>query len=463
MPRPFLPSSLLTCLLAAAPLSAQAPAEAPAPLGQATTEALCARYDTAGHWVQQAVILLSLNTWWHPAGSSMIVKALQDKDARLGAFGLEALLRADPALLPQVATAELLDELIARQLGRNNALLRERVLQALKRLAPDVEAADKAAWTRWWGQTKATWAPAPWTAREQPTGAGGGTTAAAERAFDLYQHGLDMLICIDSTGSMQPTIDALGEALAEMADILDGISPKLRLGVVHYKDYADFGKQGAKVAQPFTANIRDARRELADLRADGGGDLPEAVLGGLTLALDDSLRWKPDANKLVVLIGDAPPHGNEAQAVVDLARAAHETPDRRGSEPTTGAKAAAPTTPFLISCIGVFLELQGKLREQEGYREFVDSQKRMREDFQAIAKAGGGIFVDVTFTFTDEKPKDPPKGKGKDANKGGSIASSATRRIVEHILVLSFGERFAREMRDFARIFYEYKEAKLIK
>lgn len=442
---------------------------APAPLGQATTEALVARYETSGHWVQKAVVLLSLNTWWHPAGTAMVLAALRERDDRLNAFGLEALLRADPALLPSLASVELLDELIGKQLRRRNDFLRERVQLALQRLAPDAEAKDADGWRRWWSQAKAAWAPQPWAAREQPTDDGGGTSAAAQRAFDLYQHGLDMLICIDSTGSMQPTIDALGEALAQMADILDGISPKLRLGVVEYKDYGDVGKAGGKVVQPFTGNVRAARKELAGMRAFGGGDLPEAVLGGLRIALDPrEMKWEDEANKLIVLIGDAPPHPAETEAVLALVEAAHRAPGTPVGEATTGPKREG-VKPFLTSCIGVFLELKGKLREQQGYREFVASQERMREDFRAIAKAGGGVFVDVTFTFTDqESADDKGKAKGKPKGKderdpGATIADAATRRIVEHILVLSFGERFAREMRDFARIFYDYKEAKLIK
>jgi von Willebrand factor type A domain len=440
---------------------------APMPLGQAATEALAARFTAADHWVQKAVTLLSLNTWWHPAGASMITAALRDKDPRLVAFGLEALLRAEPTLMPSVATSELLDELIVRQLARNNELLGKRVLLALKGLAPKVDATDRAAWQRWWNETKATWAPEAWTAREQPTG-GEGTVAASQRAFDLYQTGLDMVICIDSTGSMQPTIDALGAALGDMVDILDGISPKMRLAIVHYKDSGELGKTGAKVVQPFNKNIKVAQENLDDLRAFGGGDLPEAVLGGLEQSLDPKLGWKKDANKLVVLIGDAPPHPADRSKAVELVRAAHETPGVPVGKPTTGPKPA--DTPFLTSCIGVVVNLEGKLREQPGYREFVDSQKVMREDFAAIAKAGGGVYVEVEFTFTDQPP--PPKekkdkGKEKDKDKardaGNAIASAATRRIVEHILVLSFGERFAAEMREFVRIYYDYKTGGLIK
>jgi hypothetical protein len=468
MHRALCTALLTVCGAIAVPLTAQQKDEPPAPLGQEVTEALCARYRAADHWMQKVVVLLSLNTWWHPAGTTMILEALRDKDDRLNAFGLEALLRADAELLPKVVSVDLLDELIGRQLGHSNAHWKERVLLALHRLVPGAEADDKSGWTRWWSTAKTTFVPDAWAAREQPTTDAGGTTAAAERAFDLYQAGLDMMICIDSTGSMQPTIDALGEALGEMVDMLDGISPKMRLGIVHYKDYGELGKPGAKVLLPFTKNIHAARKELEGLRAYGGGDLPEAVLGGLELALDAKMNWKQEANKLVVLIGDAPPHANETPKVIELVRAAHDTPGVPVGKPTTGPK--SDETPFLTSCIGVFVELKGKLREQKGYREFVDSQKQMRDDFTAIAKAGGGIFAEVEFTFSDEPdPADKGKGKGKgttkdkNRDKGSKIASAATRRIVEHILVLSFGERFAREMRDFVRIFYEYREAEWIK
>ena len=63
------------------------------PLGKAATEALAARFEEAEHWVQQVVILLSLNEWWHPSGSAMITDAIRSKDRRLKAFGVEALLR----------------------------------------------------------------------------------------------------------------------------------------------------------------------------------------------------------------------------------------------------------------------------------------------------------------------------------------------------------------------------------
>ena len=449
---------LLLIFAAVAPCAAQAPTARPA-LGRGATESLAARYAASEHWVQKVVVLLSLNGYWHPAGVDMLLAAMRDRDRRLRAFGLEALLRSDPELGPKVATVALLDELIQKQLGASNDRYRARVEAALARLVPAADVEGKRGWARWWRANRDSHQPEPWQPGAEPdAGGSGGTTAAATRAFDLYQSGLDLMICIDSTGSMQPTIDALARALGEMVDILDGISPKLRLGIVHYKDNGELGDAGAKVVQPLNKNIKAARKKLEKLRAFGGGDLPEAVLGGLDLALHKKRKWKPDANKLVIVIGDAPPHAHETSKLVDLARDAFERPGAHGlanNRPTTGAR--RPMTPFLTSTMGVFLKFRGDMQVR-GLQQFEASQRQMREDFQAVAAAGGGVFVEVEFEIDSLQPKSS-KEKRAEREAAGGVVDDATQRIVEHILVLSFGERFRVEMRDFVRIFYDYKQA----
>ncbi|MCK5941082.1 MAG: VWA domain-containing protein, partial [Planctomycetes bacterium] len=426
--------SFLLCLPAA--LTGQAASSKPA-LGKGATESLVARYREADHWVQKVVVLLSLNGYWHPAGVEMLIEAMQDRDPRLRAYGLEALLRSDDELLPMVATTELLDELIRKQLGASNKHYAARVEAALKKLAPDAGVDGKREWTRWWRERRDAHQPAAWQEKAQPDPAAGGTSAAANRAFDLYQSGLDLMLCIDSTGSMQPTIDAVALALGEMVDILDGISPKMRLGIVHYKDEGELGKTGAKVVQPFNKNIKAARKKLEKLRAYGGGDLPEAVLGGLDLALHRSMRWQDDANKLVIVIGDAPPHPANRDALIELAKDAHERPGSHGvdnKKPTTGA--ADKVTPFLTSTMGVFVKLGAGVPVPRGFREFEQAQQQMRKDFQAVAKAGGGVFVEVEFEVKGGPPPTSKEKREARKNGGGGAASDATRRIVEHILVL---------------------------
>lgn len=451
-------AALLVSCASVAGVRAQASSE-PAPLGKGATESLVARYDSAEHWLQKVVVLLSLNRWWHPAGADMIVAAVTDRDERLQAFGVEALLRSDPEVLPSLATAPLLDELITKQLRDSNDHYRARVLAALQLLAPDAGCGDdKSEWSKWWYSVKETYQPKPWQAKEQPAGDGSGTAAVAQRAFDLYQAGLDLMICIDSTGSMQATIDALGAALGEMVDMLDGISPKLRIGIVHYKDRGELGKQGAEVEQKFTKNVKTVRKRLEKLRAMGGGDLPEAVLGGLEVALDKKQRWEEQANKLVVLIGDAPPHDQDKQALVELARTAYEKPGEHDSNgrPTTGPK--ADVAPFRVCTMGVFVKLGADVKAGPGFAEFQKAQERMRQDFGEVAKAGGGVFVEVDFTINSATPPTSKERREMREQRGGA-ADLATRKIVEHILVLSFGERYTKEMQEFVRIYYAYVEA----
>ncbi|MHC4812849.1 MAG: vWA domain-containing protein [Planctomycetota bacterium] len=435
----------------------------PPALGKAATEALKARYQTAEHWVQKAVILLSLNHYWHPVGSDIILAAVRDKDLRLRAFGIEALLRAEDGLLPNVVSPELLEELISKQLNQRNSHYRERLLGALVRIAPKAGATKKSEWRKWWRGAKATWQPGKWQPKEKADDNKGGTVVGvADRAFDLYSAGLELVICIDSTGSMQPTIDAVADALGQMVDILDGISPKFRLGVVHYKDRDDFGRIGAKVIVPLAKNVGAARKRLVRLRAVGGGDLPEAVDGGLELALGPKMKWNIEANKVVILIGDAPPHAANASKCVDLARAAHEDPQSLSKRPTTGAKAKVKPRPFITSAIGVVLNLVG-FDDDPNYDRFINSQKRMKRDFADIAKAGGGVFVKLEFTMKKGRPSRAERKKAKKEGRGKARAATATQKIVEHILVLSFGSKFAREMRAFVRIFYAYKGAGLFK
>lgn len=439
----------------------------PLALGKAATEALKARYQTSEHWVQKTVILLSLNHYWHPVGSDIIFAAVRDKDVRLRAFGIEALLRSEDGSLPNVVSPELLEELISKQLNQRNSHYRERLLEALARIAPKAGAKTKSEWRKWWRGAKENWQPGKWQPKEKAAGNNGRTVVGvAERAFDLYSSGLELVICIDSTGSMQPTINAVADALGQMVDILGGISPKFRLGVVHYKDWDDFGRLGAKVIVPLVKNVAAARKRLVKLRANGGGDLPEAVVGGLEMALGPKMKWNTEANRIVILIGDAPPHAADASKCVDLARAAHEDPQSLSKRPTTGARSKAKPRPFITSAIGVFLKLGPGFENDAGYDDFMNSQKRMKQDFADIAKAGGGVFVKLEFNIRKGRPSraERKEAKAKKKAKGGNTrAATATQNIVEHILVLSFGSRFAREMRAFVRIFYAYKGAGLFK
>ena len=58
---------------------------------------------------------------------------------------------------------------------------------------------------------------------------------------------------------------------------------------------------------PLTADIASIRKGVERMQASGGGDTPEAVTDGLYDVA--RLDWRPRASRVVVWVGDAPPHG----------------------------------------------------------------------------------------------------------------------------------------------------------
>jgi hypothetical protein len=131
---------------------------------------------------------------------------------------------------------------------------------------------------------------------------------------------LDLVICIDTTDSMTDDIAAVKAAVpAIVAKHTEGFA-SVRVGLVLYKDY--FEEYLVK-PYPFTADIAAFQAMVNSIRVNGGRDIPEAVYE----ALFESLKYYPWAadKKIIVLIGDAPPHplprGSVDKALVEKAAA----------------------------------------------------------------------------------------------------------------------------------------------
>ncbi|MDR2467894.1 MAG: VWA domain-containing protein [Spirochaetaceae bacterium] len=117
-------------------------------------------------------------------------------------------------------------------------------------------------------------------------------------------HDIDVVLCIDTTASMRNDITALRMRLVAAAQGMLSNFLSLRVGVVAFRDYKD-----AYITRvyPFTADLGVFQKTLSALQAVGGGDIPEAVHEGLYESIT-KYQWRPEARKLVILIGDAPPH-----------------------------------------------------------------------------------------------------------------------------------------------------------
>lgn len=112
---------------------------------------------------------------------------------------------------------------------------------------------------------------------------------------------IDVMFCIDTTGSMEPFIDQARESAIAIADTLRERASSVRVGVVEYRDEEDDFR--ARVALPLTTDEAAFQEALDELVADGGGDDPESVYSGVMLAL--AQPWEPDAVRSLVVLGDA--------------------------------------------------------------------------------------------------------------------------------------------------------------
>jgi hypothetical protein len=114
---------------------------------------------------------------------------------------------------------------------------------------------------------------------------------------------LDLVICLDTTGSMRDDIDPVRKRLIPMLQELIGEFASFRIGMVLYKDYHE--EYLTKIV-PFTGDFNAFQRTLNAIRVGGGRDIPEAVYEAL---YDGAVKfpWEKES-RIMLLIGDAPPH-----------------------------------------------------------------------------------------------------------------------------------------------------------
>ncbi len=118
---------------------------------------------------------------------------------------------------------------------------------------------------------------------------------------------LDLVFLVDATGSMADEIGKLAASMRAMAAQIAQLpsQPDICFGLVAYRDRGD---EFFVRSQDFTDDLGAFQRSLAALRAQGGGDYPEALHEALHTAVH-GLSWRGDgATRLVVLVADAPPH-----------------------------------------------------------------------------------------------------------------------------------------------------------
>jgi Mg-chelatase subunit ChlD len=219
---------------------------------------------------------------------------------------------------------------------------------------------------------------------------------------------IDVVFCIDSTGSMQGEIDVVKQKVVEMmAQLQKGQpTPYVRFGLVTYRDRGD-----EYVTKKFelTPDVQKMQGDIMGLVAMGGGDILESVNEGLHVAVQD-MNWDRDQSttRQIFLIGDAGPHMDYANDF-----------DYHNECQVARQHGISVN---VIGCSGIW--------------------NAGLSDFQTIAQMGGGQFSYLTYR---QEVRLPDGRTGYELNEGGrnyvteskddSWRSGASEMVSKHAAV----------------------------
>jgi von Willebrand factor type A domain len=259
-------------------------------------------------------------------------------------------------------------------------------------------------------------------------GGGGGAGLSLGTSFGRYvgslrKVGLDVALVVDSTGSMQNVIDEMKKRLDDLVTTMQRLVPTARIGAVAYRDRDDDKVATApRQSEDFvvkwsdlTFNSKKVRAFLDGIVAEGGGDWEEAVKEGLEGAMRQ-LKWRADAKKVIILVGSSPPHQKDLPAIRTLIDDWHA----RGGVIST----------IDVSAI-LHEEHERKLHrwlygeELQQVSPLPDFYKQVQTDYSAMAKEGGGEMI--------------------------ALEQSGT--LIRHLLVLTFGPQWQKDVSRIARGF----------
>lgn len=196
----------------------------------------------------------------------------------------------------------------------------------------------------------------------------------------LRRRNLEMVIALDATNSMTPVIDEVKADVDALILFLSDISSTLKLGMVAYRDHDNPGK--LIEGHPFTTNVESLRNFLFGLQTPGGPTYPEAVLAGVQACGPRQFPWSEQAEREIILIGDAPPHdheGSELRATLEWYR-------------QNGLSVHAVHVPMQWPAGFLNSMPRAQAEQQEMWRQ--DYNIATRRAFSDIASIGGGQLVE---------------------------------------------------------------------
>ncbi len=192
---------------------------------------------------------------------------------------------------------------------------------------------------------------------------------------DMRRHGLDVVLAIDTTGSMDWVLEEVQDRIGELVDVVRGFVPKTRFGIVAYRDYdANYVTK----LQPLTYQKQKLRRFLDRLDAEGGGDVFEAVEAAIVESIERT-GFRDDSYRVIILVGDAPPHPENMLTLMRRVRSFHKDGG-------------------VVTLLDVSLRSNPEVLRRVYQMEAAGPAREFIPEYQELAIAGGGEVANLQGT-----------------------------------------------------------------
>ena len=239
-------------------------------------------------------------------------------------------------------------------------------------------------------------------------GGGPGGGGFGDLLGGLRKVGVDLVLLIDTTNSMQSIIDDVkNEARAFIAN-LQQMVPASRVAVVAYRDKGD---EYVTKWVDFSFKTEKVQSFVANLRADGGGDYAEAVYEGVDAAMTE-LSWRKTSRRILIIIGSSPPHAETMPALLKLVR---------------------------------------DLKEKNGAIGAIDVTKRLHDEYERADWVAHGSVGEFKPTPMPGFYKEVSDTYSVITGQGGGelMALGEDKSLLRQVMILTFGTRWRVEMAKF--------------
>jgi hypothetical protein len=210
--------------------------------------------------------------------------------------------------------------------------------------------------------------------------------------------GIDILLLIDNTGSMEHIIGMIKTQIDDISSFLLANYPDVHIAIASIAEHSsDPSHDAYRIVQDFTDDPAVLKRNIATLRIDRktNHDSPEAYLYGMSRSLE--LAWRKDSQKILFFIGDAWAHNPDDGR--------DKTPDTSDDLYTESVLGDYQDRKIQICSYYVDEERKAKnffttlSQETDGFIKPIRRNGNVKNDFQTVLRSMVGLNYSVNTPF----------------------------------------------------------------